>query len=614
MFLCKMELERRFRLRILGRNVFFGNTVRFGDVSKDSVPVFRIDSCLRVIRDEFLIAVRDEFVSLGTEFLQLSMERFDLSCCKRSCPACLHAGAKKSRRVVSILLMGLVLFVNFQGTVALAEDSPLWFQDGRPVAQALEAVAILEDAAEEGLSPRKYGADSLARALAAAQGVEALSPGVIMRLEQDLTDAMLRYFNDLHFGQVDPRQIQENFTPNAPDRFDPAAHLRRAVRAMRLREAVAEAAPQVPLYDRLRQVLTHYRGLEADPVFSKLWQSALPPLPNGKLEIGETYAGLPLVTLRLIALGDLPRETIVTERYEGHIVKGIMDFQVRHGLEPDGVIGRKTLTQLAVSPSARVRQIELSMERLRWTPLLHAPRMIAVNIPEHILEAYEVENGTIDVQTSMRVIIGNALDTRTPLFDGRMRFIEFSPYWNVPLSIARSEVVPKILRDPSYFTRQGFEFVAADGRIITTLSMDDLEAVRRGQMRIRQRPGPKNALGDIKFIFPNKDSIFLHHTPTTHLFEKQRRDLSHGCIRVEDPVGLAKFVLQHDQVWGEERIREAMSSGVSTTLRLREPPQVVLAYNTVQVKNDGRVHFFQDIYGQDKLLDQALRRSVQASQ
>jgi len=530
-----------------------------------------------------------------------------------ACPARLQTQAMPRPGIVSTLLLGLFFLTGFWAT-AFADDSLLWFRDDRPGSEAFEAVAILADAATEGLSPRKYGAAALGQALEASQGPEALPLGVIMRLEQDLTEAMVRYFRDLHFGQIDPRQIQENFTPPAPDRFDPLTHLQRAVQEQRLREAVREAAPQVPLYGRLREALVQYRQLAEDPVFSQLWQSSLPPLPNGKLEIGESYAGMPLVVLRLIALGDLPRETVMTERYEGHIVKGIMDFQVRHGLEPDGVIGRKTYAQLGVTPSGRVRQIELSMERLRWTPLLHAPRMIAVNIPEHVLEAYEIQNGTVQVQTTMRVIIGSALNTRTPLFDGRMRSIEFSPYWNVPLSIARSEVVPKILRDPSYFVRQGFELVAADGQIITTLSMNDLEAVRSGQMRIRQRPGPKNALGDIKFIFPNKDSIFLHHTPTTHLFEKQRRDLSHGCIRVEDPVGLAKFVLQHDQVWGEERIREAMSAGVSTTLRLREPLQVVLAYNTVQVKSGGRVHFFQDIYGQDKLLDRALRRSVQTSQ
>jgi L,D-transpeptidase YcbB len=223
-----------------------------------------------------------------------------------------------------------------------------------------------------------------------------------------------------------------------------------------------------------------------------------------------------------------------------------------------------------------------------------------------VLEAYEVRSGEIDVQTAMRVIIGSALDTRTPLFDGQLRFIEFSPYWNVPLSIARSEVVPKILRDPGYFTRQGSSSSPPTGGSSPRCPWNIWRLVRQGRMRIRQRPGPNNALGDIKFIFPNKDSIFLHHTPSTSLFDKERRDLSHGCIRVEDPVGLAKFVLQYDPVWGEERIRQAMSSGVSSTLRLREPVQVVLAYNTVQVK-DGRVHFFADIYGQDKLLDQALR-------
>ena len=494
----------------------------------------------------------------------------------------------------------------------LGDDAPLWIEHGCPTTEAVQAVAILEAAAEEGLSPQKYSAAALARVLQAAQEGDGLPPAAAMRFDEDLTAAMTAYLADLHFGQVDPRRIQENFTARAPDSFDPASHLRWALMDKRLPEAVREAAPRFPLYADLRRALAQYREMAADPVFSELWRTLLPPLPDRKLEIGEPYVGLGLIILRLIALGDLPGDTPLTERFEGHIVKGIMDFQTRHGLAPDGVIGRRTFAELNVSPSARVRQIELSMERLRWTPLLHAPRMIAVNIPEHVLQAYEVRDGAPQVQTTMRVIIGSALDTRTPLFDGQMRFIEFSPYWNVPLSIARSEVVPKILRDPSYFARQGFEFVAADGRVVTSLSMEDLEAVRQGRMRIRQRPGPKNALGDIKFIFPNKDSIFLHHTPSTNLFDKQRRDLSHGCIRVEDPVGLAKFVLQYDPVWGEERIREAMSSGVSSTLRLREPVQVVLAYNTVQVK-DGRVHFFADIYGQDKLLDQALHRSVRTS-
>jgi murein L,D-transpeptidase YcbB/YkuD len=518
----------------------------------------------------------------------------------------------RALRLLFVLPVCLFFLASAGAAAVPADEVPLWFRDGRPTAEAVQAVAILEAAAAEGLSAERFNAAALGRALLAAQEAEGLPPEAVLRVDRDLTVAMTGYLADLHFGQIDPRRIQENFTPRAADSFDPAAHLRRAVMDGRLPEAVLEAAPQYPLYVELRRVLAQYRQMAADPVFSELWRTQLPPLSDRKLEIGDSYVGLGFVILRLMAMGDLPGDTPLTERYEGHIVRGVMDFQIRHGLAPDGVLGRRTLAQLNVPPSARVRQIELSMERLRWTPLMHAPRMIAVNIPGHVLEAYEVRSGEIHPQTAMRVIIGSALDTRTPLFDGQLRFIEFSPYWNVPLSIARSEVVPRILREPGYYSRQGFEFVAADGQIITALSMEYLESVRQGRMRIRQRPGPRNALGDIKFIFPNKDSIFLHHTPGISLFDKERRDLSHGCIRVEDPVGLVKFVLQYDPVWGEERIRQAMSSGVSSTLRLREPVQVVLAYNTVQVK-DGRVHFFEDIYGQDKLLDQALQRSVRTS-
>ncbi len=545
-------------------------------------------------------------------FLQWSQRGRDffLNLCDHYFLVSFRAEAALRIQVACILIVATFLW----SATASAENGTVWFEDGRPSSEAFVAISILESAHEEGLSPRKYGAARLGEALNGVPEGQMLSPGVIMRLDQDLTEAMRRYFTDLHFGQIDPRLIQENFTSRAPDSFDAAAHLRRALSTNRLREAVAEAAPRFPLYAELKSALAHYRNMAGDQVCSRLWQTPLPPLPSRKLEIGEMYAGLPLVIQRLAALGDLPQDTAVTERYEGHIVRGVMDFQLRHGLAPDGVIGPRTFAHLGVSPAARARQIELSMERLRWTPFLHAPRMIAVNIPEHVLEAYDVlHGGDIDVQTTMKVIIGSSLDTRTPLFDGQLRLIEFSPYWNVPLSIARSEVVPKVLRDPGYFARQGFEFVSADGQVITTLSMDDLEAARQGRMRIRQRPGPKNALGDIKFIFPNKDSIFLHHTPTTHLFERERRDLSHGCIRIEDPVGLAKFVLRYDPIWGEERIREAMGSGVSTTLRLREPVQVVLAYNTVRVR-DGQVHFFTDIYGQDRLLDQALRRSAPSTQ
>jgi murein L,D-transpeptidase YcbB/YkuD len=237
--------------------------------------------------------------------------------------------------------------------------------------------------------------------------------------------------------------------------------------------------------------------------------------------------------------------------------------------------------------------------------------MVVVNVPEFVLRAYEVQDGRIQVKLTMKVIVGKALDTRTPLFDEEMRFIEFSPYWNVPPSIARQETVPHLRADPGYLARQDMEFVTASGQVVTSMAPEHLDAVLAGKWRIRQRPGPKNALGDIKFVFPNNTNIYLHHTPSPGLFERDRRDFSHGCIRVQDPVALAKFVLQDDPNWPEERILTAMTSGQSSTLRLEKPVTVLIAYSTVVAKA-GRVYFYPDLYGHDQLLAKALRQHAAA--
>lgn len=478
-----------------------------------------------------------------------------------------------------------------------------WLVDGRPAPVAHQAVNILAAAATEGLQPEDYHAAWLAQAVADAANGPALGVDAALRLEDALTTNLQRYLGDLRSGRIDPGQIHQNYTAPALPQVDAATALQNVLAAPSLADAVRATAPPVPLYASLRNELARYRAL-GNPA---AWDSPLPPLPGRKLEPGQAWAGLAQLTQRLVVLGDLPPDAQAPTIYDEALQNGVKAFQQRHALATDGVIGKGTLDALAVSPADRVHQIELAMERLRWTPLLRGPRMIVVNIPEFVLRAYEVQGGRVSLQLVMKVIVGKALDTRTPLFDEDMRFIEFSPYWNIPPSIARSETIPRLRRDPGYLQQQGMEFVGANGQVHTTLSADHLDAVLRGQMRIRQRPGPQNALGDIKFVFPNNSNIYLHHTPAPLLFQRDRRDFSHGCIRVEDPVALAQFVLRNDPAWPESRIREAMGRGQSATLRLAEPLPVVIAYSTAIVKQ-GKLHFFADLYGQDKLLERALRQ------
>ncbi len=469
--------------------------------------------------------------------------------------------------------------------------------------EARQAVEALAGVATDGLDPHDYDAEALRQAVSQAASGPPLAPDAAARLDAALTAAMERMLSDLHAGRVNPRAVHANFSPHTDRPFDAATWLRDAVTQHRLPGAIKQAAPSFPLYGTLRQTLARYRDIEKQPV----WSKPLPPLPGRKLTPGQSWDGTAALAARLVALGDLPAGTQAPARYEGALVAGVKAFQSRHGLQPDGVIGQGTLAQLNVPIASRVRQIELTMERLRWTPL-DGPRMIVVNVPEFMLRAYEVRDGKLDIKLEMKVIVGKALDTRTPLFAEDMRFIEFSPYWNVPPSIAKRETIPRLRSDPAYFNRQGLEFVTGDGKAVTTLSEENLDAVLNGRMRIRQRPGPMNALGDIKFMFPNNENIYLHHTPSPQLFKRDRRDFSHGCIRVESPVALAQFVMHDMPEWTEARIREAMAKGKSTTVRLQEPLPVVLAYGTAIARADGRVSFLPDLYGHDKLLDKALRQ------
>ena len=523
-------------------------------------------------------------------------------------------GYRQLGRQIGCALVALGLFSAFVPAQAAEKSdhpavSDLWVRQGKLLPVAQQAVQILQRAGDEGLNATDYDAAGLAKAVHDAPAA-GLSTAAQAEVAGALDQAMARYLHDLHYGRVNPASVYANFNI-PPKTLNIAATLNSALQAGDLDLAVKTATPQFPLYLALRPWLARFRALEQDPA----WSGSLPVLPASKLEPGSGYTGVAKLSARLVSLGDLPQNFVAPERYQGPLVDGVKQFQKRHGLTPDGVIGKSTFDQLNVSPAARVEQIALTMERLRWTPLMADKRMLVVNLPEFELRGLEIDGAQVKVPLQMNVIVGKALNTRTPMFNEQMRMIEFSPYWNVPPSIARGETVPKLRRDPGYFDRQGFEIVTRSGDVVTQLSDEQLSAVQRGEARIRQRPGAQNALGDIKFIFPNNDNIYMHHTPSVGLFQRDRRDFSHGCIRVENPVALAEFVLQDEPEWTQEKIREAMENGKSRTIRLKSPIMVVIAYGTAIVKQrGGPIYFYADIYGHDRQLQLALQRYSQALQ
>jgi murein L,D-transpeptidase YcbB/YkuD len=249
------------------------------------------------------------------------------------------------------------------------------------------------------------------------------------------------------------------------------------------------------------------------------------------------------------------------------------------------------------------------MERLRWLPHLSPQGFLAVNIPMFRLWGWGVVPPDGAPAFDMNVIVGRALDTETPVLIEEMRFVTFRPYWNVPPSITRAEILPALARDPAYLDRQDMEIVAGQSDEATPVPVtpENLDRLRRGELRVRQRPGPKNSVGLVKFSFPNDDNIYMHGTPATYLFGRPRRDFSHGCVRVEDPVALALWVLRDQPEWTRDRILAAMNGPRPLRVNLTRPVQVILFYLTaVVMPEDGLVHFAEDIYGLDARLEQAL--------
>ncbi|HVN84332.1 MAG TPA: L,D-transpeptidase family protein [Candidatus Binatia bacterium] len=458
---------------------------------------------------------------------------------------------------------------------------PLWLRSDQPTTQAAEVIRVLFEADRRGLSPDDYDAARLSEA--AARFASAATPAAdAAAFDTALTVSAVRYVSDAHLGRVLPRAV--GFALEAKPRlFDPVAVASRLPAAEAPAQQLAALDPQFPLFGRLVTALAHWRDLAA--------RSDFPQVPNlPKLHPGESDAGVGPLRELLRAVGDLPGTARVpknTRAYDPELVKAVKRFQERHGLGADGVIGEATLSELQTAPATRVRQIELALERLRWLPPADDEAFVVVNIPEFQLRGYHRESSSPAVQ--MRAVVGAAsLRRETPVLYATMQYVVFRPYWDVPPAIARNEILPEAAQDPSYFSRHHYEF-------------------HHG--RVRQLPGNDNALGLLKFVFPNPFHVYMHDTPTKRLFAKSRRDFSHGCIRVSDAPALAEFVLHGQGTWDREAIETAMNSGRNNRrVYLERPLGVYLLYSTVVVDEDGTTHFFKDIYAHDARLDAVLAK------
>lgn len=457
--------------------------------------------------------------------------------------------------------------------------------------QARRALALLQDAAAHGLPPGEYQVDILLGQLASHDGTP--DPA----FDTSLTRAMLHYLADLRVGRV-----RSEYHTALPDprlqKFDPVEQLRDALDRDRLDAAVESAGPAFPFYARVKEALARYRELALQP--HRVMPSAKKVTP------GSRYEHAARLHERLVLLGDLPADAAPPNgSYTPELSAGVRQFQMRHGLAEDGVLGSATIAALNVPLERRVRQLELTLERLRWLPGFGAGPLIAVNLPAYRLWAFR-PGDTDEPPLEMRVIVGAAVKTETPLFVGQMRYLEFNPYWNVPRSIALGEIVPKLARNRAWLAQNGMELVGA-GKPTSAVDNAALAALRAGKLRIRQRPGPQNALGAVKFAMPNPMNIYLHSTPARELFDRNRRDLSHGCIRVEKPAELAHFVLGDQPEWTIDKVEAAMEPAPTRRVQLTAPVPVVLFYATAMVDRDGQVVFARDIYQRDPALEAALQ-------
>ncbi len=480
---------------------------------------------------------------------------------------------------------------------------PAWSDKGGPTRLVDDLLSVLRRADLEGLRPKDYHLAAIENLLVAVRA-DVRSGGVIVpdrcaELDLLLTDAFLAYGSHLLAGRVNPETLQPEWVANRRS-ADFAALLETALTSRDVTGTLATLTPPHLGFRRLREALVHHREVAS--------RGGWPTIPDEvTLKRGDHGSRVAALRARLSLGGDLGAATWKdAELFDEALDQALKRFQRRHGLATDGAMGAATNAELNVSAERRVEQFELNLERWRWLPQDLGRRHILVNIAAFELEVVEDEA----VALAMRVVVGRPYQS-TPVFSDTMEYIVLNPYWEVPIKIAVKEMLPRIKRDPTYLAQEKLRVFKGWGPEAREVDLGtvDWSAITPADFpfRLRQDPGRLNALGRVKFMFPNKFNVYLHDTPARLLFEKTQRDFSHGCIRIQKPIELAVYLLRQDPRWNRDALLSALDEVANRSVPLPEPIPIHLLYWTAWADKDGTIQFRRDIYGHDASLSEALR-------
>ena len=475
---------------------------------------------------------------------------------------------------------------------------PLWVVGQQPTPGARQVLAELARAADRGLDPEQYDA---ARLSIAADSLPGRGTNDAAAFDVALAAAAARFALALDRGRVAPDLLHPMLELRR-EPFDLAHFMERLCRAPDPSALLHGLEPAYLHYRLLTGALIRYRLAQKTSAASSVsWPASLHP--------GDSSAAVPELRRLLNLAGDLGDRDAArgaaadSVRFDRAMAVAVRRFQDRQKLRTDTVVEPAIRKLLLVALDQRTRQMELALERWRWLPRNLAPTTLFVNIPAFRLYTLDGNGERKTDSLAMDVVVGRALDNDTPLLATHITAIQTHPAWVVPRAIALKEIKEPALRDTVYLARHHYQLMHADSELPPTRAN-----IRRigDAVHVRQTPGPWNALGRMKFVTPNGADIYLHDTPEQRFFRQSRRDFSHGCIRVSDPVALARFVLRDDSAWTAKRLSDALADTAAQVIPLRRPVAVLILYQTVSVRESGEVLFYPDIYGNDRLLDEAL--------